>query len=108
MRHRNFNELKHKGTSETLAAARTALNDALTLGELRRARSLTQHQLAAALETSQGGVSRIEQRTDLYLSTLRSYVEALGGELELRAVFPDGAVPIASFEALEERELETA
>jgi hypothetical protein len=47
-------------------------------------------QLAAALGVSQAQVSRIENQTDLYLSTLRSYVEAMGGELQLRAVFPDG------------------
>lgn len=62
-----------------------------TLRELRRARALTQEQLAASLRVSQAQVSRIESQADLYLSTLRSYVEAMGGELELRVVFGDGA-----------------
>jgi transcriptional regulator with XRE-family HTH domain len=61
-----------------------------TLAQLRNARRLTQAQLAGALGVSQAQVSRVENQADLYLSTLRSYVQAMGGELELRAVFPDG------------------
>lgn len=60
-----------------------------TLADLRRARGLTQVQMAKALSVSQAQVSRIETQTDLYLSTLRSYVEAMGGELQLVAVFAD-------------------
>ena len=51
---------------------------------------MTQTQLAAQLSLSQSRVSRIEREEDVQLSTLRRYVQALGGELELRAVFPDG------------------
>lgn len=61
-----------------------------TLAGLRQARSLTQMQLAKALGVSQAQVSRIENQADLYLSTLASYVAAMGGELELRAIFGDG------------------
>jgi len=61
-----------------------------TLAQLRNARRLTQAQLASVLGVSQAQVSRVENQADLYLSTLRSYVQAMGGELELRAVFPDG------------------
>lgn len=103
-----WEDLQHKSSEEQLAAARRALDRELTLAELRRARDMTQKQLAASLETTQPGISAIERRTDLYLSTLRSYVEALGGHLELTAVFPDAAVPIRSFEELEEHELEPA
>jgi transcriptional regulator with XRE-family HTH domain len=71
-----------------------------TLSQLRRARRLTQNQLAAALGVSQAQVSRIENQADLYLSTLRSYVEAMGGELHLRAVFPDGQAAIVSVNEL--------
>lgn len=67
-----------------------------TLSQLRHARRLTQNQLAAALGVSQAQVSRIENQADLYLSTLRSYVEAMGGELQLRAVFPDGQAALFS------------
>ena len=59
------------------------------LPDVRRARALTQVQLAEALGVSQAQVSRIEKQADLYLSTLASYIEAMGGELELHAVFPD-------------------
>jgi len=59
------------------------------LAELRKARHLTQVQLAKALGISQGEVSRIEHQADLFVSTLRSYVEAAGGDLVLVARFPD-------------------
>ena len=72
----------------------------LTLAELRKARALTQVQLAQALDTTQGGVSRIEHQTDIFVSTLRSYIEALGGRLDVIAVFGDDSVRIRSFEAL--------
>jgi transcriptional regulator with XRE-family HTH domain len=67
-----------------------------TLSQLRHARRLTQNQLAAALGVSQAQVSRIENQADLYLSTLRSYIEAMGGELQLRAAFPDGQAAVLS------------
>lgn len=62
-----------------------------TLGELRKARRLTQIQLSKSLAVSQAQVSRIETQTDLYLSTLESYVSAMGGQLELIATFKDDA-----------------
>ena len=55
---------------------------------------MTQTRLAELLEMDQGNLSQLEQRTDMYLSTLRSYVEAMGGALEIRAVFPEGDVEI--------------
>ncbi len=73
---------------------------AMPLDELRRARLMTQTKLAEALGVNQGEVSKIEHRTDLYLSTLSQYVEALGGTLEIRAVFPDSEVRITQFESL--------
>jgi transcriptional regulator with XRE-family HTH domain len=62
----------------------------LRLRDLRRLRRLTQARLSKKLKIGQEGVSRIEKRTDLYLSTLRSYVEGVGGELTLMVKFPDG------------------
>jgi len=59
------------------------------LDELRRARHITQEELAAALGVRQPSVSRLEHGDDAKLSTLRAYVEALGGRLELVAVFDD-------------------
>jgi transcriptional regulator with XRE-family HTH domain len=61
----------------------------MSLRELRRLRKLTQARLAKKLKIGQEGVSRIEKRTDLYLSTLRGYVEAMGGKLTLMVEFPD-------------------
>ena len=61
----------------------------MTLRELRAAHHKTQVSVAAALGIGQDGVSRLEQRTDLLISTLRSYVEAIGGDLELVARFPN-------------------
>jgi DNA-binding XRE family transcriptional regulator len=73
----------------------------MPLQQLRAARDFTQHQMAALLDVNQSEVSRIEKRTDMYLSTLASYVQAMGGVLEVRAVFPTGEeVRITQFEAL--------
>jgi transcriptional regulator with XRE-family HTH domain len=72
----------------------------MPLDELRRARRMTQARLAESLGVNQGEVSKIEHRTDLYLSTLAGYVEALGGTLEIRAVFRDREVRITQFEEL--------
>lgn len=72
-----------------------------SLKELRRARQLTQVQLANALGTTQPAVSEMERRSDLYLSTLRSYIEAMGGRLLLAAEFDEGIVPITTFHELE-------
>lgn len=83
------------------AAARTAtMITEMPLQELRRARELSQAQLAAVLDTTQPEVSKIEKRTDMYVSTLRSYIEAMGGHLEIVAHFKDGDVRITQFHAL--------
>lgn len=85
------------GAAERIERAKEEARSEMALHELRRAREFTQAQLARALGVSQSGVSRIENETDLYVSTLRSYVEALGGRLEIRAVFEASAVTIADF-----------
>ena len=69
-------------------AARLIENET-TLRDLRKARALTQQRMAEALDITQDGVSRIEKRSDFLLSTLRSYVEAMGGQLRLVVEFPD-------------------
>jgi DNA-binding Xre family transcriptional regulator len=66
----------------------------LQLSELRQARAKTQVEVAQAMETQQAAVSKLERREDMYLSTLREYVEALGGKLKLVASFPDAEIPI--------------
>jgi DNA-binding XRE family transcriptional regulator len=60
----------------------------LSLRDLRQALKLTQDQLADSLGISQDGISRLEKRSDVRLSTLRNYIEAMGGRLELIAEFP--------------------
>ena len=62
-----------------------------TLKDLRKARELTQARLAEALGIRQATVAQLEKRSDLMLSTLRSYVEAMGGRLRLTVEFPDRA-----------------
>ncbi len=71
------------------ARAATLIAEEMTLQELRQARKLTQVRMAKALGISQDGVSRLEKRSDLLLSTLRKTVEAMGGNLSLVAEFPD-------------------
>lgn len=72
----------------------------MPLNELRQARGLSQKMLAEVLHVQQPSIAKIEKRTDMYLSTLRSHIEAMGGELEVIARFPDGAVKISNFAEL--------
>ena len=72
----------------------------LPLQELRQARALTQEELAEVLGLNQATISKLERRTDMYLSSLRRFVEAMGGELEIAANFPEGRVRIQLLEDL--------
>ncbi|TMN24546.1 XRE family transcriptional regulator [Pseudoxanthomonas sp. X-1] len=69
----------------------------MPLHELRRAKALSQVKLAEALHINQAAVSKMENRADMYISTLRDYIRAMGGDLEIVARFPDGAVKISNF-----------
>ena len=69
----------------------------MPLNELRQARGLSQKMLAEVLHVQQPSIAKIEKRTDMYLSTLRSHIEAMGGELDVIARFPDGSVKINNF-----------
>jgi hypothetical protein len=82
---------------ERAQARAEALLAALPLQELREARQLTQVALARRLRSTQAQVSKLERRADMYVSSLRSYIEAMGGDLEIVARFPDGAVRITQF-----------
>ncbi len=89
----NWMELKHKATPEQRVAVQQEAHRELHrigFGKLRQARKQTQIAVAGKLKIQQGAVSRLEKQTDLLLSTLGGYVGALGGRLELRAIFPDG------------------
>lgn len=85
------------------AATQQMLAD-MPLQELRRARKLSQQTIAHVMGTSQPEISSLERRADTYVSTLRSYVEAMGGKLDIVARFPDGAVRINQFENIGEAE----
>lgn len=78
------------GFAEAVAREQELLELECVLYKLRRRRGTTQAALAEYLGVTQANVSRIEHAKDVRLSTLRRYVEALGGKLEIRAVFPDG------------------
>lgn len=98
---RNFKELQAKISPERRARVERKVERALremALDELRSARQLTQTGLANILGVDQGSISKLERRTDMYISTLRSYVEAMGGDLQIRAIFPDGEVQIKQFQ----------
>ena len=69
----------------------------MPLQELRNARGLSQKMLAEALHIQQPAIAKLEKRTDMYISTLRSHIEAMGGDLEVIARFPDGNVRISNF-----------
>ena len=72
----------------------------MPLNELRQARGLSQEMLAEALHIQQPAIAKMERRTDMYISTLRSHIKAMGGELEITARFPDGEVKITNFSEL--------
>ena len=91
---KSFKRLRDEINAEPKRRARVeelerAYDAVLALADLREQFGITQQQLARSLEVSQPNISKIEQQHDLLLSTLASYIEALGGHLELKAVFPD-------------------
>ena len=101
---RNFRELVKVMPAERQRKIANRVRQTLAsmpLEEVRKARRMTQAQLADTLGVNQGEVSKIEHRTDIYLSTLAGYVEALGGKLEIRAVFPNREMRITQFEELQ-------
>jgi transcriptional regulator with XRE-family HTH domain len=74
--------------------------EGIALNELRQAMGITQERLAKRLRIKQAGVSKIESRSDIFVSTLRKTIEAMGGELEIRAKFSSGEVKIRQFGGL--------
>jgi DNA-binding transcriptional regulator YiaG len=97
---RNFKELEAEMTPEAcerVAARVKETLDNMSLDQLRAARELTQEHLAEVLHIKQASVSKMERRADMYVGTLAKFIEAMGGRLEIRANFPDGAVRITQF-----------
>jgi DNA-binding XRE family transcriptional regulator len=82
-------DLPRDQQQDIAARAAQLIEDEMTLRDLRKAHELTQDRIAETLRISQDGVSRIEKRSDFLLSTLRSYVEAMGGKLRLVVEFPN-------------------
>ena len=90
---KNFSPERRRRVDEI----KRALIAEMPLHELRRARELTQRDMAKMLKVNQPAVSKLEQRADVYVSSLRSYIEALGGKLKIVAEFPEGEIAITNF-----------
>jgi transcriptional regulator with XRE-family HTH domain len=96
---RNYKELQAKMNPADVADNKQRIREELqrmALDELRNAKQLTQADMAELLDVPQSSISRIEQRADMYLSTLRNYVQAMGGILQIQAVFPEGGAVVIS------------
>ena len=103
----SFAELRDRMTPAARAKAEAEalrLEGEMDLAEVRRAMKLSQDEIAQTLQIGQGSVAKIEKRTDMYVSTLRRFIEAMGGELEIVARFADHSVKIKNFADLTEKE----
>ena len=99
---RKFKELEARMSPEAIRtsdATYHGLKQSMALEE-RDALRMTQQELAQALNVDQSAISKLEHRTDMYVSTLRRCIAAMGGQLEIRAVFPEGTVRIMQFERI--------
>ncbi|NNM60074.1 MAG: XRE family transcriptional regulator [Legionellales bacterium] len=104
---KNFNQLKAQMSAEAQKEASLKTQEmlsAMPLQELRQARHFSQQRLAELLSTKQANLSRIERQADMYISTLRSYIEAMGGELDIIARFLEGGVHINQFNDIGEKQ----
>ena len=100
---RKFAELRAKMSDESRARAHALYEKMvaeMALHELRRARGISQEKLAEALGIKQPNVAKMEKRADIYISTLRATIEAMGGTLDIVACFPDGKVKIKNFSSI--------
>ena len=98
---KSFRELRKKMSPERQARAKARTEEMLAelaLQELRQALNMTQEEVAAAMQMNQGAVSKMEHQSDIYVSTLRKFVSAMGGHLKLVAIFPDREVVISQFD----------
>jgi ribosome-binding protein aMBF1 (putative translation factor) len=108
---RKFSELEAKMSPEAIArsdARHREMVAEMPWHELRRARGLSQETLAKRLRIKQPNVAKLEKRTDIYISTLRATIEAMGGTLDIVAHFPDGTVKIKNFSSIGETEAATS
>jgi DNA-binding XRE family transcriptional regulator len=96
---KKFSKLEAKMSPESRARVEKKVNEMLAemaLAELRRALGFSQEELAGLLDVKQPSIAKLEQRTDMYISTLRDHIHALGGELIMIARFPDRDVKLSS------------
>jgi transcriptional regulator with XRE-family HTH domain len=102
---RKFAELEAKMSDKAIARSDARYKEMvaeMALHDLRRARGMSQERLAKALHIKQPNVAKLEKRTDMYISTLRAAIEAMGGTLDIVARFPDGHVKITNFSSIDE------
>ena len=108
---RNFKELQAKMSRGARArseeAARKMISE-MGLAQLREAMDLTQESLADTLRVKQASISKMERRSDMYISTLSKITEAMGGELQIIAKMPNGRVQIRQFTKIRKGELPAA
>lgn len=95
---RNLRDKMSQEAQEASAKKAQQLLAEMPLQELRHARHLSQEQLATVLHVRQAAISKMERRADMYVSTLRGFIKAMGGDLKIIAQFPDGDVNITQFE----------
>ena len=103
--HRSFNDLTKDfppARRERVDDRKADLRATMALHELRRAQEMTQQALGRALNVNQPAVAKLERRADMYVSNLRSYIQALGGKLTIVARFPQGDVEITNFSDAQE------
>ncbi len=106
-----YAELRAKMSPEARARAHALCQEMaaeMALHELRRARGISQEQLAKLLHIKQPNVAKMEKRTDTYISTLREAIEAMGGTLDIVANFPEAKVKIKNFSSIGEEEAQEA
>jgi len=97
---KKFSELEKKMSKKSRAWVKKEVEkiiQEMPLSELRNARGLSQQMLAKALHIQQPAIAKMEKRTDMYISTLRNHITAMGGDLDIIARFPDGDVIISNF-----------
>jgi len=101
---KSFKQLRDKMSPESQKRAEAKAQQMLAqmpLSELQRARTLSQENMVETLLMKQASISKMERRTDRYISTLRSYIEAMGGQLDIIARFPAGEIKINHFSELD-------
>jgi predicted transcriptional regulator len=108
---KNFKNLQAKMSREARTRSQEAAEKMISemgLAELREAMDLTQETLADTLRVKQASISKMERRSDMYISTLRKIIDAMGGELQIIANMPNGRVQIRQFTKIRKGQLESS